>query len=61
MEALILNEEADMNEYVRNLINTNKEIIQRNQEIEKVLKNQQKIKEKKINELDGQLAYNTVL
>ena len=40
MEALILNEEADMNEYVRNLINTNKEIIQRNQEIEKVLKNQ---------------------
>ncbi|CAD8188558.1 unnamed protein product [Paramecium octaurelia] len=53
-------EEQDYMEYVKKLISTNKEVTKRNQDIEQNLKQIQKIKEKKLSDLDGQIGFQTI-
>lgn len=44
-------------EYFRQITQLNKQTYQRNLEIQNNLKEMQKVKEKKINDLDGQMAF----
>ncbi|CAD8198074.1 unnamed protein product [Paramecium octaurelia] len=53
-------EEQDYMEYVKKLISTNKDLVKKNQDIEQNLKQIQKIKEKKLSDLDGQLGFQTI-
>ncbi|CAD8092901.1 unnamed protein product [Paramecium primaurelia] len=53
-------EEQDYLEYVKKLISTNKDLMKKNQDIEQNLKQIQKIKEKKLSDLDGQIGFQTI-
>ncbi|CAD8107776.1 unnamed protein product [Paramecium sonneborni] len=53
-------EEQDYMTYVKKLISTNKELMKKNQDIEQNLKQIQKIKEKKLSDLDGQIGFQTI-